>query len=130
MLQNPNLPMHVRQPTEFQFQQTQMQIQQAQAFVALATEMSVAAAAANAAAQTQQQQQQQNLASDNQGFTPNQWQMPFSNQQPAGLDSAYQRLPVSNRRRSNKRDRPSDFLEIGGNNAGNGSEVKMARYWE
>ena len=127
MLQNPTLPMQVRQTTELQFQQTQMQLQQAQAFAALAADMSAAAAAA-AAVQQQEQQEQQNMANVNiQGFTPTQWQnTPFSNQQPANQDSAYQRLPVSNRRRSNKRDRPSDFLEIGGS----GAEVKMARYWE
>lgn len=38
-------------------------------------------------------------------------------------DSAYQRLPVNNRRRNLKRDRPSDFSEV--------TEEKMQRtYWE
>jgi len=50
------------------------------------------------------------------------WTNPFSNQQPAGKDSAYQRLPLNNRKRSLKRERPSDFLEVGG------SEGKVARY--
>ncbi|KNZ74509.1 hypothetical protein J132_06463 [Termitomyces sp. J132] len=47
------------------------------------------------------------------------------NQQSAGQDSAYQRLPLNNRRRNLKRERPSDFLEIGGE-----TDNKMARYWE
>ncbi|KAG8774443.1 hypothetical protein FRC12_001979 [Ceratobasidium sp. 428] len=50
------------------------------------------------------------------------WTNPFSNQQPAGNDSAYQRLPVHNRRK--KRDRPSDFVEVGGD------QSKVPRYWE
>lgn len=55
-----------------------------------------------------------------------QWTNPFPNQQPAGADSAYQRLPVNNRRRGMKRDRPSDFVEVGGDGPAN----KIARYWE
>ncbi|KAG9122841.1 hypothetical protein FRC07_000603 [Ceratobasidium sp. 392] len=50
------------------------------------------------------------------------WTNPFSNQQPAGNESAYQRLPVHNRRK--KRDRPSDFVEVGGD------QSKVPRYWE
>ncbi|KZW00025.1 DWNN-domain-containing protein [Exidia glandulosa HHB12029] len=55
-----------------------------------------------------------------------QWTNPFPNQQPASSDSAYQRLPVNNRRRGMKRDRPSDFVEVGGDGPSN----KVARYWE
>lgn len=55
------------------------------------------------------------------------WSNPFPNQQPAGQDSAYQRLPLNNRRRNYlKRERPSDFLEVGGSE----HEAKMPRYWE
>ncbi|KAH7098232.1 DWNN-domain-containing protein [Auriculariales sp. MPI-PUGE-AT-0066] len=50
----------------------------------------------------------------------------FTNQQPAASDSAYQRLPVNNRRRAVKRERPSDFVEVGGD----GPASKVARYWE
>ena len=46
-------------------------------------------------------------------------------QQQGAQDSAYQRLPVNNRRKNLKRDRPSDFLEVGG-----GNDPKVARYWE
>ena len=54
------------------------------------------------------------------------WTNPFPNQQPAGGESAYQRLPVNKRRKGPKRDRPSDFLEINGD----GGQPKVARYWE
>ncbi|KDN42476.1 hypothetical protein RSAG8_06793, partial [Rhizoctonia solani AG-8 WAC10335] len=50
------------------------------------------------------------------------WTNPYSNQQPLGNESAYQRLPVHNRRK--KRDRPSDFVEVGG------EQNKVPRYWE
>jgi len=56
-----------------------------------------------------------------------QWTNPFPNQQPPGNDSPYQRLPLNNRRRPQKRERPQDFVEVGGE----GSEAKMMRtYWE
>ncbi|KAG6821425.1 hypothetical protein H0H93_010149 [Arthromyces matolae] len=123
MLQNPSLPNQVRQATEMQHQQLHMQLSQAQVV-----------AAALAAASTFQQQQQQ--AAQNavgamgfgmQGFqqTPQWTNNQFTNQQPTVQDSAYQRLPVNNRRRNLKRDRPSDFLEIGGE-----ADNKVARYWE
>ncbi|KAF8738220.1 DWNN protein, partial [Rhizoctonia solani] len=50
------------------------------------------------------------------------WTNPYANQQPLGNESAYQRLPVHNRRK--KRDRPSDFVEVGG------EQAKVPRYWE
>lgn len=113
MMQNPSLPAHVRQSTAHQFQQTQMQLQQAQAFAALAADMSAAAAA------------QQSVGTMTQSFQQNPWPSPFPIQQPPGLESAYQRLPVNNRRR-NKRERPSDFLEVGTSD----SQVKMPKFWE
>ncbi|KAG6868955.1 hypothetical protein C0993_007169 [Termitomyces sp. T159_Od127] len=121
MLQNPSLPNQVRQATEMQHQQLQMQLQQAQA---------VAAALAAATTFQQQQQQVQNaggaMGFGMQGFQQGSWaNNQFSNQQPAVQDSAYQRLPINNRRRNLKRERPSDFLEIGGE-----SDNKVARYWE
>ncbi|TDL23587.1 DWNN-domain-containing protein [Rickenella mellea] len=117
MLQNPSLPPSVRHSTQFQYQQLQMQLQQAQTFAVLAAGMSA-----------------QNVPIQNfnpQGFSQNEYQTqwthnPFTNQQPAGQDSAYQRLPVNNRRRNLKRERPSDFLEISG---GDG-QGKAPRYWE
>ncbi|VDB90639.1 unnamed protein product [Peniophora sp. CBMAI 1063] len=51
----------------------------------------------------------------------------FQNQQQPSGDSAYQRLPVNNRRRGPlKRDRPSDFLDV----TAQDGENKVARYWE
>ncbi|KAH9479364.1 putative RING finger protein P8B7.15c [Psilocybe cubensis] len=135
-LQNPNLPRAVRQQTELQHQQLQMQLAHAQAVaqtLALASsyqqqqvQVQQAAAAAVAAAAAgvgvpgmggfaalggyQQQQQQQ------------QWNQ-FGGM--GGQDSAYQRLPVNNRRRNLKRDRPADFFETT-----NPDGSKVPRYWE
>ncbi|KAF9048261.1 DWNN-domain-containing protein [Hymenopellis radicata] len=115
MLQNPSLPVQVRQQTEMQYQQVQIQLEQAQT-------VSVALSAFQ-----QQQQQMQNMqsASVNGAGGYSNWGAAYMPQQVAGQDSAYQRLPVNNRRRNVKRERPSDFLEVGGE-----SENKAARYWE
>lgn len=120
MLQTSSLPNQVRHQTEMQYQQLQIQLQQAQA---------ISAALAVATFQQQQQQQQaQNLVTGGMGYGmqyQQNWGNQFSNQQPAGQDSAYQRLPVNNRRRNLKRDRPSDFFDVAGEN-----ESKVPRYWE
>lgn len=123
MLGNPSLPPDVRRQTEMKYQQLQMELQISSALV----QATSAVAAANAMPMQpmpqpymQQQQQQQHQAQQQQ-----QWTNPFSNQQPAGQDSAYQRLPLNNRRRNLKRDRPSDFLDMTGE-----SEQKVPRYWE
>jgi protein MPE1 len=135
MLQNPSLPNQVRHTTEIQHQELQFQLQQAQTIAA-------ALAAATFQQQQQQQQQQQHqqhqhqqsqngggMGYNMQGYQQKNdyraWTNTYSNQQPAGQDSAYQRLPLNNRRRNLKRDRPSDFLEVGGEN-----ENKVQRYWE
>ena len=131
MLQNPNLPDHVRHQTEMHRQQLEIQLSQAQA-------ISAALAVANF---QQQQQAAQNVANNTMGFNMQggfqqqqmgQWNNnnQFSNQQqqqqPAGQDSAYQRLPVNNNRRRNlKRDRPTEFFET---TAPDGT--KIPRYWE
>ncbi|KAJ2924271.1 hypothetical protein H1R20_g12818, partial [Candolleomyces eurysporus] len=119
MLQNPNLPANVRHQTEMQHQQLQMQLQEAQ--------MMALAFSAYQQQQQQQQQQAQALANNyGQQFQQQQsWTSQYISQQP-GPESAYQRLPVNNRRRNLKRDRPSDFLEVGGD----GDAGKVARYWE
>ena len=138
MLQNANLPDHVRHQTEMHHQQLQIQLSQAQA-------ISTALAVANFQQQQQQQQAAQNVANSAMGFNMQggfqqqqqmgQWNNnnQFSNQQqqqqqqqPAGQDSAYQRLPVNNNRRRNlKRDRPTEFFET---TAPDGT--KIPRYWE
>ncbi|TFY66257.1 hypothetical protein EVG20_g4833 [Dentipellis fragilis] len=131
MLQDPTLPNHVRHKTEMQHQQLQVQLSQAQTMAA------VLAAAQMQAAQVQAQVQQVPGPSagvyggggqygHGHGQQGGMWGgSQFSNQQPASHESAYQRLPLNNRRRNLKRDRPSDFLEIAGQNDG-----KVARYWE
>ena len=118
MLNNPSLPPHVRQQTEMKYQQLQMDLQQAQ-MASVLIQASSAVAAANA--MPMQPMPQPYMQQPPQ----QQWTNPFSNQQPAGQDSAYQRLPLNNRRRNLKRERPSDFLEVAGE-----SEAKVPRYWE
>ncbi|KAF5316610.1 hypothetical protein D9619_006401 [Psilocybe cf. subviscida] len=126
-LQNPNLPNHVRHQTEMQHQQLQFQLTQAQTMaVALAAfqasggvgaipNMAAMGFPAMPAFQQQQQQQQQ----------MNWNQYAAQQQQQGAQDSAYQRLPMNNRRRGGvKRDRPSDFFDA------NGPDAKAPRYWE
>ncbi|KIK61793.1 hypothetical protein GYMLUDRAFT_42840 [Collybiopsis luxurians FD-317 M1] len=128
MLQNPSLPLHVRQQTEMQQEHLKMQLQQAQT-------ISFTFAAATAEFQQQQQaqiqmqnmQQQQGAMGGGMGFNNNMYPAQGVSGQ-VGQDSAYQRLPVNNRRRNLKRDRPSDFLEIG--NGVNEGDAKVPRYWE
>ncbi|KAF9530445.1 DWNN domain-containing protein [Crepidotus variabilis] len=133
-LLNPNLPPDVRHQTEMQHQHLQMQLNQAQ---------TVQAALAVASFQQQQQQQvvaaqQATMAAIQQGGGGasgggfNQMggvggfgQFSGQQQQGNGQDSAYQRLPVNNRRRNLKRERPSDFFD------GNATDAsKLPRYWE
>ena len=126
MLQNPSLPNQARQTAQMQYQEYHMQLQQAQTIAATL-------AMANGFQQQQQQAQQQQAQQQGQNMTGGSYNIQagfrnnqFSNQQPAGQDSAYQRLPVNNRRHL-KRERPSDFLEVAGNG---GSEAKVAKFWE
>lgn len=126
MLNNPSLPPHVRQQTDMKHRQLQMELQQAQMTSAL-IQASNAAVAFNMQQQqqvVQQQQAQYSMNAPMMGMPQQQWTNPFPNQQPAGQDSAYQRLPLNNRRRNLKRDRPSDFLEVAG------SDQKVPRYYE
>lgn len=118
MLNNAGLPAHVRQQTEMKHQQLHMELQQAQ----LASALIQASSAAGSMPMQQMPQQFQQMPMQPQ---QQQWSNPFPNQQPAGQDSAYQRLPLNNRRRPLKRERPSDFLEVAGD-----SEAKVPRYWE
>lgn len=122
-LQNPNLPQQVRRQTEMQHQQLQIQLQQAQAI-----------SNALAVASFQHQHQQHAVAaqtSAGMGFPamggyPQQmgWNQ-YGAQAQQGHDSAYQRLPINNRRRNLKRDRPSDFFD-----ANNQDGSKVPRFWE
>ena len=136
MLNNPALPGHVRQQAQMKQQQLQLEMQQAQI-----------AATMQQAAQQQQSFIGAAMGAGGMGVGAGmgagmgtgavmgagqamgeyrQWTNPFPNQQPTGQDSAYQRLPVNNRRRNLKRDRPSDFLEVGGAQ----NDAKAPRYWE
>ncbi|KAH9913922.1 DWNN domain-containing protein [Fomitopsis serialis] len=121
MLNNPSLPPPVRQQTQMKHQQLQMELQQAQVAAAMAATLQAASSSAAAMPFNGMQP-----GYHQQDFRQ-QWTNPFPNQQPASQDSAYQRLPLNNRRRNHlKRERPSDFLEV----AGNEPEAKMPRYWE
>ncbi|PSR82615.1 hypothetical protein PHLCEN_2v6048 [Hermanssonia centrifuga] len=117
MLNNPSLPPQVRQQTEMKHQQLQIELERAQLTAAIIHVNTQASAG---------MMQYGNMQQPYTGQMPQQgWTNPFTNQQPAGQDSAYQRLPLNNRRRNLKRERPSDFLEIAGND-----EQKVPRYWE
>lgn len=107
-------------------QQLQMELNQAQMASAI-IQASTAAANAMTVPQPQMQQPMNYGGMPQQQQPQQQWSTnPFTNQQPAGQDSAYQRLPLNNRRRNLKRERPSDFLEV----AGNEQDPKVPRYWE
>ncbi|THH16960.1 hypothetical protein EW146_g3757 [Bondarzewia mesenterica] len=139
MLQNPSLPAHVRQQTEMHHQQLQLQLSQAQAIAtAFAMQQQMGAQMSMPVPTPQGQNINRGAGGGGMGMAAAAvggagggnvaWQSQFSNQQPPGQDSAYQRLPLNNRRRNLKRDRPSDFLEISGPEAER--DGKVARYWE
>ena len=124
MLNNPSLPMAVRKQTEIKHLELQSELERAQLTATLIQANNAVAAAnamqfANAQQQMQQQQQQQHQQQQT-------WTNPYTSQQPGGAESAYQRLPLNNRRRNLKRERPSDFLEV----AGSENDAKVPRYWE
>ncbi|KAF9784897.1 DWNN domain-containing protein [Thelephora terrestris] len=125
MLQNPSLPPQARHPTEYQLNQLQGQLTQAQAVTAFAAAASTLQQQAQQQQAQQQQQQQIQQQQQQQAQAQQQQQMAMAMANGMGMDSAYQRLPVNNRRKNLKRDRPSDFLEVGG-----GNDPKVARYWE
>jgi protein MPE1 len=119
MLQNSSLPIHVRQTAEAQHQQLQMQLMQAQTLAGMLS--------------AQAQMQTQGMAGGIPDFDFSSAGPGAANWPPQPMqtpmiqdtsDGAYQRLPVNNRRRNLKRDRPSEFLEIaeGGN--------KVSRFME
>lgn len=143
MLQNPSLPLQVRQQTDMQHEQLKMQLQQG---FAIAEYQQQQQQAQQIQMQNMQQQQQgamgggigfNNMAqgwvgasgsgSGSGGAGGNLYPAQGGLGQ-AGQESAYQRLPVNHRRRNLKRDRPSDFLEIG--NGAIEGDAKVARYWE
>nr|GAT45681.1 predicted protein [Mycena chlorophos] len=123
VLQSTTLPHQVRQNTELQYQQLHVQLLQMQEMVAfMQMNGGMGMGMMNGAMMNGGMMQ-----GFGQGFGGFGQQMPMQPVQQQGLqqDSAYQRLPVNNRRRPLKRDRPQDFLEVGGEN-----ESKVARYYE
>ncbi|KAM5534666.1 hypothetical protein V8D89_011678 [Ganoderma adspersum] len=136
MVNNASIPAQARHQAQLKHQQLQMELQQAQAVAAMAAAQSFNMPAAGMGGGM--------VGGGGMGVGGmgsgmgggggmgmqgefRQWTNPFPNQQPAGQDSAYQRLPLNNRRRPLKRDRPSDFLEIAGAQQG---DAKTPRFWE
>lgn len=120
MLQNPSLPSQVRMQTEMQFSQVQYQLNNAQTFAAaLAAATSLQQQVAAAANFNVNNMNMGTAAMGGMGMSGgggggSSSGGSYQAQQQPGPDSAYQRLPVNNRRKNLKRERPSDFLEVGG----------------
>jgi protein MPE1 len=138
MLQNPSLPKQVRAQTEVQHQQLQFQLQHAQTIAAaLAMQTITGTVGGGFAAQGQLQPGvgpnvfpngvplQGGILPGMNFNTTGGWNAQFAGQD-AAQDSPYQRLPVNNRRRNLKRERPSDFVEVAGVDGG----AKQPRFWE
>ena len=135
MVNNASIPAQARHQAQLKHQQLQMELQQAQEVAAMAAAQSFSmppaamgsgmVGGAGMGVGAMGGAMGGGNAMGMQGEF-RQWTNPFPNQQPAGQDSAYQRLPLNNRRRPLKRDRPSDFLEIGGSQG----DAKTPRYWE
>lgn len=155
MLQNPSLPPAVRQQTEQQHGELQLQLGHAQTIgLALAAQSANVGADVHAfqqaggmiggmpfnAAGGQAGPMGMNMGMNmpggmgmgmgmpgpQGGFQTQGWSAQYAAQQGQVQDSAYQRLPVNNRRRNLKRDRPSDFVDL----AGSEGDSKQARYYE
>ncbi|KXN87414.1 hypothetical protein AN958_08845 [Leucoagaricus sp. SymC.cos] len=125
MLQNPSLPNQVRMQTEMQYQQVQFQLNNAQTFAAALAAATSLQQQVAAAANFNMNNMDMGNAMGGMGMTSGVGGSTggaYPNQQQAGPDSAYQRLPVNNRRKNLKRERPSDFLEVGGED--------KRRHWE
>lgn len=134
MVNNASIPAQARQQAQLKHQQLQMELQQTQAVAAAMAaaqsfSMPQAAMGAGMGGAGMAAGMGGGMGGGGMGMQGEfrQWTNPFPNQQPAGQDSAYQRLPLNNRRRPLKRDRPSDFLEIAGAQQG---DAKTPRFWE
>ncbi|PIL25127.1 transcription factor [Ganoderma sinense ZZ0214-1] len=134
MVNNMSIPQQARHQAQLKHQQLQMELQQAQAVgaaMAAAQSFNMPSAAMGGAGMGAGMGGAigGGMGAGGMGMQGEfrQWTNPFPNQQPAGQDSAYQRLPLNNRRRPLKRDRPSDFLEIAGAQQG---DAKAPRFWE
>ncbi len=125
MLQNPSLPNQVRMQTEMQYQQLQMQLNNSQTYAAALAAATSLQQQAQAAANFNMNNMDVGAAIGGMGMGNNIGGASggaYPNQQQPGPDSAYQRLPVNNRRKNLKWERPSDFLEVGGED--------KRRHWE
>lgn len=110
MINESNIPAQSRMNAQMQAAQLTARIAQAQELMQLTNQIinaTTAAAAAEASGR--------NFQNDRSGWS-NTYQP-----QPAGADSAYERLPVNPRRRANKRTAEWEA---------DGRDPKVARYWE
>jgi protein MPE1 len=118
MLSNPKLPMHIRNSASMQLMQKQTLLNQAQTMSTFISQAQQAVAMEGAMMQAmynqQQQQQQQMNYGNQQGRTQGGWINPDTQVNQSHTDSPYQRLPINQRRKYMRRDRPSDFVEVSG----------------
>lgn len=115
MMNESNIPAQSRMNAQMQANQLTARIAQMQEFLQLTNQIiNVTTAAATAAT---------NPSGHNfgDGDFRQGWSNPYQVQQPAGADSAYQRLPVNPRRRVQKR--AADW-------EADGHDAKVPRFWE
>jgi len=112
MLSNPKLPMHIRNSASMQLMQKQTLLTQAQTMSTFISQAQAAAAMEGAMMQAMYSQSQMNYGAQ-QGFNQQGgWINPETQINQSHTDSPYQRLPINQRRKYMKRDRPSDFVEV------------------
>jgi len=110
MLSNPKLPMHIRNSASMQLMQKQTLLNQAQTMSTFISQAQQAAAME--AAMTQAMYNQANMNYGNQQGNPAAWINPDTQINQSHVDSPYQRLPINQRKKYMRRDRPSDFVEV------------------
>jgi len=115
MLSNPKLPMHIRNSASMQLMQKQTLLTQAQTMSTFISQTQAAVAMEGAMMQAMYNQSQMNYNGNNQqGYNQqNGWINPETQINQSHTDSPYQRLPINQRKKYMKRDRPSDFVEVG-----------------
>jgi protein MPE1 len=113
MLSNPKLPMHIRNSASMQLMQKQTLLNQAQTMSTFISQAQAAAAMEGALRQAMYSQPQANYAAQP-GYSQGGWINPETQINQSHTDSPYQRLPINQRRKYMKRERPSDFVEISG----------------
>lgn len=114
MLSNPKLPMHIRNSASMQLLQKQTLLSQAQTMSTFISQAQAAAAMEGALRQAMYSQPQANYAIQSGYSQGGAWINPETQINQSHTDSPYQRLPINQRRKYMKRERPSDFVEVSG----------------